>query len=60
LGGIDNLSEYDAMVLDTQGSELSILQSAATILSGFNYIQIEAANFEAYRNCATVDTLDVF
>ena len=48
------------MVIDTQGSELLILQSAVTILGGFNYIQVEAANFEAYRNCATVDTLSTF
>ena len=59
LADID-LAQYDAMVLDTQGSELLILQSAATILGGFNYIQVEAANFEAYRNCATVDTLNTF
>ena len=55
-----DLAQYDAMVLDTQGSELFILQSAATILGEFNYIQVEAANFEAYRNCATVDTLNTF
>src|SRR5207253_2009572 len=59
LTGVD-LEQYDVMVLDTQGSELLILQSAATILGGFNYIQVEAANFEAYRNCATVDTLNTF
>ena len=55
-----DLAQYDAMVLDTQGSELLVLQSAATILGGFNFIQIEAANFEAYRNCATVDTINTF
>jgi FkbM family methyltransferase len=55
-----DLSQYDAMVLDTQGSELLVLQSAATILSGFKFIQVEAANFEAYRNCATVDTINTF
>ena len=55
-----NLSEYDAMVLDTQGTELLILQSATAILGGFKYIQVEAANFEAYRNCATVDTINSF
>jgi FkbM family methyltransferase len=55
-----DLAQYDAMVLDTQGSELLVLQSAATILGEFNYIQVEAANFEAYRNCATVDTLNGF
>src|SRR5262249_22654518 len=59
LADID-LAQYDAMVLDTQGSELLILQSAATILGGFNFIQVEAANFEAYRNCATVDTVNTF
>lgn len=59
LAGI-NLSEYDALVLDTQGTELLILQSAASILDGFKYIQVEAANFEAYRNCATVDTVNAF
>jgi FkbM family methyltransferase len=59
LANID-LTQYDAMVLDTQGSELLILQSAATILGGFKYIQVEAANFEAYRNCATVDTISTF
>jgi FkbM family methyltransferase len=55
-----DLAQYDAMVLDTQGSELLILQSAETILGGFNFIQVEAANFEAYRNCATVDTINSF
>lgn len=59
LADID-LAQYDAMVLDTQGSELLILQSAATILAGFNYIKVEAANFEAYRNCATVDAINAF
>src|SRR5262249_23138110 len=55
-----DLAEYDALVLDTQGSELLILQSGATILSRFKFIQVEAANFEAYRNCATVDTINTF
>jgi FkbM family methyltransferase len=55
-----SLSEYDAMILDTQGTELLILQSATAILGGFKYIQVEAANFEAYRNRATVDTINTF
>ena len=59
LAGI-NLSEYDGMILDTQGTELLILQSATAILGGFKYIKVEAPNFEAYRNCATVDTLNTF
>jgi 2-O-methyltransferase len=48
------------MILDTQGSELLILLSATAILGGFKYIKVEAANFEAYRNCATVDKPNAF
>ena len=55
-----NLSEYDALILDTQGTELLILQSATAILGGFEYIQVEAANFGAYRNCPTVDSFNTF
>jgi hypothetical protein len=55
-GGIDP-GLYDALVLDTQGSELLVLQGAKDILQQFRYIRTEAADFESYRNCATVDQL---
>jgi FkbM family methyltransferase len=40
---------YDALVMDTQGSELLILKGAGVALSGFKYIKTEAATFEMYK-----------
>jgi hypothetical protein len=57
--GIDS-SAYDALVLDTQGSELLVLKGAQELLSGFKYIRTEAADFESYKNCATVASIDEF
>ena len=54
--GIDG-SRYDALVMDTQGSEQLILQGAGAILDGIRYIKTEAADFESYENCATVASL---
>ncbi|MGY4291743.1 FkbM family methyltransferase [Bradyrhizobium sp. LM2.7] len=54
--GVDP-GRYDALVLDTQGSELLVLQGAKEILRQFRFIKTEAADFESYRNCATVDQL---
>jgi FkbM family methyltransferase len=48
---------YDALVLDTQGSEMLVLQGAKDILRQFKFIKTEVADFEAYRNCASVDQL---
>lgn len=49
--------QYDALVLDTQGSELLVLRGAQEILRQFRFIKAEAADFESYRNCATVDQI---
>jgi FkbM family methyltransferase len=51
---------YDALVMDTQGSELMILEGAADLLEGFTFIKTEAADFESYANCATVESLTRF
>ena len=51
--GID-IGVYDALVLDTQGSELLVLKGAPELLAGFKYIRTEAADFEPYKDCATV------
>lgn len=52
-----DVSLYDALVTDTQGSELLILQGAEDLLERFSFIKTEAADFESYANCATVDSL---
>jgi len=46
-----NITDYDVLVLDTQGSELLILKGAKEVLSHFTYIQVEVADFEAYEGC---------
>lgn len=53
-------SDYDALVLDTQGSELTILRGAARLLPGIKYVRLEAPTFEPYKNCARLDEIDDF
>jgi 2-O-methyltransferase len=48
---------YQALVIDTQGSELLVLKGAAKSLSQFRFIKTEAANFESYVHCARIDQL---
>jgi FkbM family methyltransferase len=51
-------SSFDALVLDTQGSELLVLQGAEKVLSNFKWIYLECCDFPAYRGgcvCADID-----
>jgi hypothetical protein len=48
---------YDALVMDTQGSELLVLRGAASMLRSFKSIKTEAADFEAYKGGTTVSEL---
>ena len=57
--GID-LTRYDSLVMDTQGSELLVLRGASSILDQFKYIKTEAADFEAYEGCARLKTIRRF
>ena len=50
-------SKFEALVMDTQGSELLVLKGAPRILEQVTYIKTEAADFEAYKGCTTVDEL---
>lgn len=51
---------YDALVIDTQGSELLILEGAGDLLKHITFIKTEAADFESYADCATVESLTRF
>tara|TARA_E500000331_G_scaffold199309_1_gene191436 strand:- start:2272 stop:2943 length:672 start_codon:yes stop_codon:yes gene_type:complete len=51
---------YDCLLLDTQGAELEILEGAINTIQKFNYIQVEAADFEAYNSCPGVDDICSF
>jgi FkbM family methyltransferase len=56
--GIDS-ARYDALVLDTQGSELLILHGAVPILAQFRFVKTEAADFESYKG-TTVSEISRF
>ena len=53
-------SRYQALVLDTQGSELLVLRGALGTLPHLGFIQAEAADFEAYAGCCRVSDLTAF
>ena len=57
--GID-VRGFDALVLDTQGSELLILKGATDILERFRYIKSEVADFESYAGGCQLPELDAF
>jgi 2-O-methyltransferase len=57
--GID-VRRFDALILDTQGSELRILKGAASLLSNFRFVKVEVPNFESYRGCCQIDELSAF
>ena len=43
-------SDFQALILDTQGSEFSILKGSKNILNNFKYIKLEASDFQLYNN----------
>jgi len=49
--------QYDVLVMDTQGSELLVLQGAESMLGNFRFIRTEAADFEAYEGCCQINDL---
>lgn len=57
--GIDPRA-YDALVMDTQGSELLVLKGAESLLPRFAYIKTEVPDFEAYAGCVQLAELTAF
>ena len=53
-------SVYNALVMDTQGSELLILRGGRTVLQRFRYVKVEAADFEAYKGCCNANEIVQF
>ncbi len=51
---------YEALILDTQGSELLVLEGARSLLPAFRFIATEAADFEAYEGCCRIDDVSDF
>ena len=44
-------SKYQALIMDTQGSELLVLKGSIPILDNFKFIKTEVADFESYEGC---------
>lgn len=55
-----NISEYDALIMDTQGSELLILNGAEPILRNLTFIKTEVPDFESYRDCCQLKDIERF
>lgn len=53
-------TRYDALVMDTQGSELLVLKGAEPVLAQFRFIKTEVPDFEAYEGCARLEDIERF
>jgi FkbM family methyltransferase len=56
----EDVARYDVLAIDTQGSELIVLKGLGDDIRRFRRIQVEAADFEAYVGCCTVDTVSAY
>lgn len=55
-----NPFNFQALVLDTQGSELKVLKGATELLSTVQFIEVEVADFEIYTGCALLEEMQIF
>jgi FkbM family methyltransferase len=55
-----NTRHYDALIIDTQGSELLVLKGAVPFLHIFKFIRVEAADFESYAGCCQLHEIKEF
>lgn len=53
-------SPFNALVMDTQGSELLVLKGAEALLKQFSFVKTEVADFESYVGCCQLVDLDAF
>ena len=51
---------YDALVMDTQGSELLILKGAISLIKNFRFVKLEVPDFEAYEGCCQLAEVEEF
>lgn len=58
-GAIDH-SLYDTLTIDTQGSELLVLEGLGKHIEAFKFVKVEAADFQAYQGCCEIGDLSDF
>ena len=54
------MDKFDALIMDTQGTELLVLKGAESLLDKFKYIKTEAADFELYKDCCQLKDIEGF
>jgi FkbM family methyltransferase len=52
--------KYQALVMDTQGSELLVLRGCLPILNHFQFIKTEVPDFESYQGCCQLADIQAF
>ena len=57
--GIDP-AKYQALILDTQGSEMLVLLGSRPVLGYFEFIKLEVADFESYQGCCQLPAVNDF
>jgi FkbM family methyltransferase len=55
-----DIGQFDALVLDTQGSEYNILMGATELLANFEFIKVEVPDFDSYKGCCQIGQLSEF
>jgi FkbM family methyltransferase len=55
-----DMERFDALILDTQGSELLVLKGASSLLPRFRFIKIEVPDFESYAGCCQLRDVQAF
>lgn len=55
-----NEEKFQVLVLDTQGSELLVLEGSIPILNNFKYIKTEVPDFESYDGCCLLSDINFF
>ncbi len=53
-------SKYQALVMDTQGSELLVLRGCGPLLRNFEFIKTEVPDFESYEGCCQLSDIQAF
>lgn len=55
-----DITQYDALVLDTQGTECRIMAGAVELLPMFRFIKVEVPDFESYKGCCQIGEVSAF
>lgn len=53
-------TKYQALIMDTQGSEMLVLKGSVPLLENFKYIKTEVADFESYDGCCQLHEMIEF